>query len=68
MRDDNKGRRQRRPRVEFPDEAVALCLPVEVAVVLHFAESVAGETRGQRSLEANEDLDHMIRLSVNIKK
>lgn len=54
VRDDDKGRGQRRPGVEFPDEAVALCLPVKVAVVLYFAEGVAVEVRGQGSLEANK--------------
>lgn len=56
MRDDDKGRGQRRPRVEFPDEGVALCFPVEVAVALHFAEGIAEgiEARGQGSLKANK--------------
>lgn len=54
MRDDDKGRGQRRPGVEFSDEAVALCLPVEVAVVLYFAEGVAVEVGGQGSLKANK--------------
>lgn len=49
--DDDKGRGQLGPRVEFPDEAVALRLPVEIAVALYFAERVAAEARGQRSLE-----------------
>lgn len=52
--DDDEGRGQRGPRVEFPDEAVALGFPVEVAVVLHFAEGVAVEARGQGSLEAKK--------------
>ena len=47
MRDDDEGWGQGRPRMEFPDEAVALCLPVEVAVAVHFAEGVAVEARGQ---------------------
>lgn len=41
VRDDDQGRGQSRPGVEFSDEAVALCLPVEVAVALYFAEGVA---------------------------
>ena len=47
MRDNDKGRGQCRPRVIFPDEAVALRLPIEVAVSLYFAEGVAMGTRGQ---------------------
>ena len=34
---------------KFPDEAVALRLPVEVAVALHFAEGMAVGTRDQES-------------------
>lgn len=49
--DDDKGRGQRGPRVEFPDEAVTLRLPVEIAVALYFAECVTAKARGQRSLE-----------------
>lgn len=54
MRDDDKGRGQRRPRVKFPDEAVALSLPIEVAVSLYFAEGVAVGRRGQGSPEVKE--------------
>lgn len=59
MRDDNKGRGQCRPRVIFPDEAVALRLPIEVAVSLYFAKGVAmgtkrsRVTRGQSQQETN---------------
>lgn len=53
MRDDDKGRGQCRPRVKFPDEAVALCLPVEVTVSLYFAEGVAA-WRSQGSSEVIE--------------
>lgn len=50
VRDDDEGWGQHRPRVKFPDEAVALCLPIEVAVALYFAKGVAVGTRGhQRS-------------------
>lgn len=54
MRDDDEGWGQGRPRMEFPDEAVALCLPVEVAVAVHFAECVAVEARGPESVEASK--------------
>lgn len=54
MRNDDKGRGQRGPRVKFPDEAVALSLPIEVAVSLYFAEGVAVGTRGQGSPEVKE--------------
>lgn len=47
--DDNKGRGQCRPRVEFPNEAIALCLPVEVAVALYFAKRVTAEITSQGS-------------------
>lgn len=51
VRDDDEGWGQRRPRVKFPDEAIALRLPIEVAVALYFAKGVAVGTRGQGSLE-----------------
>lgn len=54
VRDDDEGWGQGRPRMEFPDEAVALRLPVEVAVAMHFVEGVAVEAKGQESLEANK--------------
>lgn len=53
MRDDDERRGQCGPRVKFPDEAVALRLPVEVAVGLYFAEGIAVGTRDQGSLEVN---------------
>ena len=49
VRYENKRRGQCGPRVKFPDEAVALRLPVEVAVALHFAEGMAVGTRDQES-------------------
>ena len=53
VRDDDEWRSQCGPRVKFPDEAVALRLPVEVAVALYFAEGIAVGTRDQGSLEVN---------------
>ena len=51
VRDDDEGWGQRRPRVKFPDEAVTLRLPIEVAVALYFAKGVAVENRSQGSPE-----------------
>lgn len=42
--------------MKFPDEAVALRLPVKVAVALHFAEGMAVGTRDQKSLEVEAPL------------
>lgn len=53
VRDDDEGGGQRRPRVKFPDEAIALRLPIEVAVALYFAKGVAVGTKGQGSPEVN---------------
>lgn len=50
VRDDDEGWGQCWPRVKFPDEAIALRLPIEIAVALYFAKCVAVRTRGhQRS-------------------
>lgn len=56
VRYENERRGQCGPRVKFPDEAVALRLPVEVAVALHFAEGMAVGTRDQESLEVEAPL------------
>lgn len=52
MGDDDEGWGQRRARVEFPDEAITLCLPIEIAIALYFAKRVAVEARGRVSQES----------------
>lgn len=68
VRYEDERRGQCGPRVKFPDEAVALRLPVEVAVALHFAEGIAVGTRDQESLEVEVPLGKVDQdyLSVNI--
>lgn len=43
MTDDNEGRWQRRTFVILADEFVALVLPVDVSVLLHCGEGIAGK-------------------------
>lgn len=66
MGDDDEGWGQRRPRVKFPDEAIALCLPIEVAVALYFAKGVAVGTRGQGSLEVKAQPGQWIKVRCQV--
>ena len=49
--------------MKLPDEAVALRLPVEVAVALHFAEGMAVGTRDPESLEVEAPLGKWIKIT-----
>lgn len=50
VREDNKRRSQRWTRVVLNNQVVALELPVDVAVRLHFSEGVTGQTESELSV------------------
>lgn len=51
VREDDERRSKGRTRVVLNNQVVALELPVDVAVHLHFREGVAGRTHREQSIE-----------------